>query len=769
MSTLPDPRTRKMEEFLDAEHFRFRRSTEAVAGPDDIELTSEWSLRLEAPKTDLTRRMIADFGQFCQRCMGIELRQTGDGTSVVWSLTEPLSDPINPQDPEVETFGIVVSAQEIRIEARHERGLLRGTHHLEWMMADRGGPILALGTTHHRPAFMPRISNGVFITGNQTFSNPGRFTDEYLGLMSHFGVNGIHLYVDFWNIFRSATLPELNSPDFDGQIAALRAFNQRLLAYGIDLYLHINTPPLDENHPVFLAHPEVKGARVEIFFEELSGRPWHNLCSGSETTLRAYTEAIQALFSAASEAAGMVMIVGGECFYHCFTRPDQSVSGETNCPRCRGRDPSAEVANLANTAARAVKATGAHKSFYAWPYSAFIWSAKDPSQTRWVSLLDPAVSVMTNFACGDEGPSGVRYFDYNISCIGPSQTFADQAAVRHQQGRPIFTKIETCTTPDAFFLPYLPLYRRWYRRLEAMKDVPAAGFIGQWRFFGMNGSPPEEFQYRMTWGNASCEDLLRLRARRDLGLDAVGAGQAVAAWDDLSAAWDYYPYSAMTSGERHAYMRGPFYLGPAHPLIFDVQSRYQLPDAFFSLRGDLAEMTLTEEELLELRRNSKPRYVSDLLVTLPYGTEEYLRLLGECRRLWTRGLETLRGLLEGKGERAQMELDVCVTIDAHLQSLENTVKFYHARDILQNSPSTMEDFDGRLQVLQEILDAEIANAEAMLPVLRRDPRIGYGFCYGPVYDTAMIEAKIRQCRFVRDVELPRFSQVIRFHIWLESA
>jgi len=52
--------------------------------------------------------------------------------------------------------------------------------------------------------------------------------------------------------------------------------------------------------------------------------------------------------------------------------------------------------------------------------------------------------------------------------------------------------------------------------------------------------------------------------------------------------------------------------------------------------------------------------------------------------------------------------------------------------------------------------------------VERDPRIGYGHCYGPVYDAAMIRAKIAQCRQVRDVELPRFSQVVRFHVWLDS-
>jgi hypothetical protein len=30
------------------------------------------------------------------------------------------------------------------------------------------------------------------------------------------------------------------------------------------------------------------------------------------------------------------------------------------------------------------------------------------------------------------------------------------------------------------------------------------------------------------------------------------------------------------------------------------------------------------------------------------------------------------------------------------------------------------------------------------------------------------QAKIAQCRYVRDVELPRFSSFMLFHTWLES-
>jgi hypothetical protein len=131
-------------------------------------------------------------------------------------------------------------------------------------------------------------------------------------------------------------------------------------------------------------------------------------------------------------------------------------------------------------------------------------------------------------------------------------------------------------------------------------------------------------------------------------------------------------------------------------------------------------------------------------------------------------MKILREVLDGANPSARRELDFCETIGSHLTSIENVTRFYQARDRLQNESCTIEQFTTRLNVLQTILDDEIGNAEAMLPIIAREPRIGYGHCYGHAYDEAMIRAKLIQCRRVKEIELPRFSQVVRFHVWLES-
>jgi len=762
-------RTEAFKSFLDREHFRFQRRPDAIAGAGEITLTCDWNTQLSAPCTPLTARMVEDFRRFCQECMEIEL--SGSGPKIVWRLTEPQSaEEFDRQDPKIEAFDLTVSDGEIEIRAAHERGLLHGTHYLEWLMADRGGPFLKAETIQRQPALMPRLSNGVFIHGHQTPEEPGAFSDDYLALMSHYGANGIHINVSIIDLFQSPSFPAFNAPGAKAKIAALRAFAQRTQRFGIDLYIQLMSTMLMEDHPLFQAHPEARGSLIEIFFEEVSGKPWHNLCSGSETVHRVYAETVETLFTEAPELAGGIIIIGGESFYHCFTRPANASNGDTNCPCCSGKSPSGEVAKLTNLIAAAVKKASVAKALYAWPYSAFIWASKDYAQIDWISQLDPSVSVLSNFDCGDADAatgSGACFFDYNIKCVGPSDVFAKQAASLHAEGRPIFAKVETNTTPDAFYLPYLPLHLRWQARLEAMKATGVAGYVGQWRFFGMNATPPEEWQYKATWRNERGEATLANYCQRDFGLSADRASLVLEGWRHLSESWESFPYSAMTSGERIAYMRGPWYLGPSHPLIFDVQDQYDLPDEFRLIRGDAAEM-VEPEEFEELKRRAKPRYVSDLLLTLPFGVERFLELIGKCRAKWEQGMMILRAQLSGGTDRARKELDICEALGSHLTSVENVVRFYQARDRLHTAPCSASEFKVRLATIQQIIRDEIANAEFMLPILERELRIGYGHCYGPVYDAEMVRAKIVQCRRVAEVELPRFSQSIRFHVWLDS-
>lgn len=738
--------------FVKEEHFRYRAFARIDSGT--YRFASKAYFWVDAPKTPLVTGALENFQVFLRRCFEVSLEEAPGG-DIVFSLGGEGAQ---------EAFTLDVGPKGISVIASHERGLLQATHAIERLMADAGGPFLEFGRRSFKPTLSPRFTEGIFIPGMQEPRNPGNFPDEYLGLMSHFGANALKVYVNLFHIWRAEALPELDSPEWKAETEALRQFARKIAAYGMDLYLHLNAGPLSVDHPVFSNHPEVKGSRVEIAVEELSGRDWYALCSSQPTVRHAYGQAVSAIFQEVPELAGAIVIVGGECFFHCFTRPAGVNGGETNCPHCQGSDAHRHVAALVNCIGGAMPSG---KRLMAWPYSAFIWSPDDSSQSRWIRDLSPKVEVLSNFDCFDEdvaGGAGARFFDYNIKLIGPSSVFQAQRDICMERKLKIHVKTETTTTPDAFFLPYLPLYFRWYERFKAIRESGASGFMGQWRFYGMTGSIPEELQYHSVWSpQRTADDLLSTIARRDFGLNEADAMEVVEAWRILSQSWDAFPYSAMTSGEREGYMRGPWYLGPAHPLIFNPQSRYHLGAEFFALRGDLAELA-SKEEIAAMP--GKPRYIDDLWTCIPFGPEAYLKLTRECLRQWSTGLAKLKRVIGNSANgRAQMECDVCEIINIHLQTLANTVEFLWLRDEIARKQLDESSLDQILTSVVGVIDAEVANAERALPILARDPRIGFGFTYGPVYDRKMVEEKIRQCREVKDSEIPRIRSFLRFHLW----
>lgn len=748
-------RQAKVEELFLRKYLGPASPTPAAAGPNEISLEEGWTLEPLAFESPLLSRMVRDFREFCGRRHGINFQEKGD-RRIRW-ISSDSSDP-------PEAFAIAIEPRQILLSASDPRGWLRATQYLRRLLEDRGGPFLEPGKIPRAPALSPRFSESAFVPAIQSPLEPGKFSDEYLGMMSHFGVNALKFYINLYDLWKSESLPELNSANYQAHLKALRALARRLAEFGIDLYLHLNTPPLPRTHPVF-SRAGCRGAQVEFFLEEFSGREWHSLCSSNELVHRAYSEVIESIYHEVPELKGAVMIVGGECFFHCFTRP--AGPGLTNCPHCAGRDPHEQVATLVNVISRAMRRGDEARRVYAWPYSAFTWSREDASQSKWIEFLEPGVGVLANFDCFDPDLSTgglVRCYDYNIKLIGPSTVFSAQRDRCRERNLEILAKTETNTTPDTFFLPYLPVHFRWHKRFRAIRESGVRGFMGQWRFYGMNGCIPEELQYHSVWNpERTAEDLLGAIARRDFGLTAPAAIEVVGAWADLSAAWEVFPYSALTSGEREGYMRGPWYLGPAHPLIFNAQNEYRLGPRFFTLRGDIAELA-SAEEVAALPK--KPRYVSDLLICLPFGQDRYLALLEECRGKWEQGVIRLsQAIGENPNPEARLELGICETIAIHLRSLENTVRFHAARETLHQGSLTLEKFEEIMAGLKQIVRDEISNAHGSLPLLAQDPRIGYGYTYGEVYDANMVREKIAQCEFVLHQELDRVGSFLRFHVW----
>lgn len=761
-------RTKAMREFINKEYLRYKRDLSVKPLPDETVIPDKISVTINS-ENSTTIQAAKEIKKFLENCMGIDVCEEKSENNFEINLNlEKASFPFDSLNHECEKFIINVEKNNIRISSKFTRGIMQGVQYLKHIMADRKAPYIITGQIEKTPVFMPRISNSIFINAHQDFADLEQFEEDYLSLMSYFGVNGIHLHVSLWDFCKNKVIPELNSDQFEKNISQLNDVINRLNKFGIDVYLYVGNRKFPGEHEIFKSHPNIKGASSRGLPEI---PPKYVLCGNNEKVLSCYGEAFTNLVKAAPNLAGVIIIVGGEGFHHCYTRPEGKDGGYTNCKKCHDIEPSESIANLTNTIAASIKKVSENTAVFAWPYGAFTWSGKDRWQKKWLNLLSKDIMVCSNFASGGIDKftnEDIILYDYNIKSAEASEIFSLQAAECQKLGKKIYCKIETNTTPSVFFMPYFPVHFRWHKRYREMVKENVAGFIGQWRFFGMNGSLPEELQYHATWNNElSAEDCLRIISRRDFNIDENKISKAIEGWKLISESWDYFPFSALTSGERDFYMRGPLYLGPAHPLIFNVQNRYNLSESFYPLRGDIGEGA-TPEQIEELKKNAMPRYISELMFIYPFGIDKYLELLEKSMGVWDKGVSLLT---EAFGEdptlRAKMELGICRIFGIHLRTIYNVARFYSTKEKMFLNHGERNSYKENFDKLYEILKDEIANASEAIPILEDDNRIGYGHCYGLVYNALMVREKISQCLYVLETELPLLDTNIRFHLWNE--
>ena len=145
-----------------------------------------------------------------------------------------------------------------------------------------------------------------------------------------FGSNAV-LYGggDLYALSQSNAIPELAVRRVAGMLESNQKGMKVLGKYGLKAYAWLNTrQKFPKDDPVFKAHPEIRGALTWAADGE------YTLCTSQPLVRRYLKESVQGLFRSLPELQGVVLIIGGEGFYHCHMRPFGVAKGHTNCPRC---------------------------------------------------------------------------------------------------------------------------------------------------------------------------------------------------------------------------------------------------------------------------------------------------------------------------------------------------------------------------------------------------------------------------------------------------
>lgn len=453
----------------------------------------------------------------------------------------------------------------ITIRAGTSHGLWAGVIHLIRDMMLHRAPVVARGMVHKQPSW--QIQNSQAPVGANYLVpdlSPDYLSDDAFRLLAHSGINGMTIYGDWLCYVRSERFPELTSPDYDRNIAMLQDATRRAQRYGVRLYYVPVSPKLLSNHPLFERYPDARGSRL---FPGLSPTPKqiHCLCSSDPESLQFHAEVFQSLFREVPELGGLILIVGGESYYHCFMRPDRRDLPEgvrTNCPRCATSQPEQVVNGLLAATAAGVHAAKPDAPVIAWPYSAYSWSSDEqyldlvrglPTDVTWMSEIEK-----------DQWLRKERYqkriWDYSIDSVGPSDIIKAQRPLLTERELRLMVKHETALGLEAIHVPYVPALQRIFQKWSNVRSLGPRGVVQSWMFFGMWGSRAEELGWWANWfPTLSSEQVLTQIAQRDFG---DRAPHVVKAWQCLSTAVGHLPYIP-------PYFSGPEFIGPAHPLFFD--------------------------------------------------------------------------------------------------------------------------------------------------------------------------------------------------------
>jgi len=251
-------------------------------------------------------------------------------------------------------------------------------------------------------------------------------------------------------------------------------------------------------------------------------------------------------------------------------------------------------------------------------------------------------------------------------------------------------------------------------------------------------------------------------AARDFG--PARAGAVLKAWRTFSDAFAKFPYSGGLSG--FPYFRGPFSIGPAHPFVFDLTADMGLSSDFWAPEPSRGEGFRDTDSPAWPR---PPRFFMDLTWTQPYGAKIVARRLAQVDRQWQRGMSSLRraaaDVRGSEKQRLQNESDVALVVGSMFRTAMNLAKYQLFREQVTTEPTTIASLRRACRGAVRVATDELANAQAALEAVRREPSLGFGTTYGVAFDADLIEQKIAHTRREIREMIPQFYSIHMFHMF----
>jgi hypothetical protein len=703
----------------------FSRDPDAKPRDDEAAIDSHWRILLAENSSPLGRLMATDLQTFLRDRMKADLPIE---TRPAAELDKPKTPAIlllesGGSNPSVkESFTIEAEKNRVTVRARSPEGLRNGIVRLVDQFGFREAPFLACAVSTFTPRLRLRL--GSVPTG-------GSYRDVvFLGFNAVLYGGG-----DLYALSQSDAIPELAVRRVPGMLESNQKGMKEIGKYGLKTYAWLNTrQKFRKDDPVFKAHPEICGALTWAADGE------YTLCTSHPLVRRYLKESVQGMFKALPELQGVVLIIGGEGFYHCHMRPFGVAKGHTNCPRCEKLGAETAVADLCNDLATAARRVRPDAEVVLWPYSAeHVWAA-DFAVSGFLEKLKPGTALLTEIEKSETitKPDGIQksIWDYSIDFIGPSKRAKQQIATCAKHHIPVYLKSEPELAFEAPLLPQVPCLDRWAERAEVLATCGADGawiFSACRPYYGMSTA---EINKYLWWSPTADRDVLLHQFAKRL------AGERAA--DRLRSAWRNASLATAESPELPSYYTGPYYLGPMHPMC--ANSRLPLPEVFYGQY--LFQAEIKDSEGLK----KQPTFITSPTGNVPAWGRAYGRMKKELA-LAASEIRAAQPLVD---ERHRLTFDAeAVPILWFYHTARTHSNFYESCQLRDAVLATMNkstisaaeraSATEKLKHWNDVLTDELANTREAAPLLRQDMRLDpyYGGDHMFSHGERMIEAKER--------------------------
>ncbi len=565
------------------------------------------------------------------------------------------------------SYCVDVSENSVRLVGQSARAAAQASYLLEDLMNFEEAPYLNLGREERIQRYHTRMVHSGF--------SLDIFPNEHLNMLAHHGFTAILLFT------RAADHTSYGYTDFNDII-------RRAAAYGLDTYAY--------SYMVSKMHPDDEGAQE--YYDSLYGELFRRCPGLKGVTL--VGESVE--FPSKDERT--TGLVGAKANIEKY--PDHA----TRPPR-PGWFPCRDYPDWLNMVKRVIRNVRPDADVVFWTYN---WS----NQPRDVRLelaenLPTDISLEATFEMSQsalvDGVPGTAT-DYTLFLTGAGEYFTSEAEVAGRRGIPLYSMTNTAgLTWDVGVVPYEPAPYQWLKRFRAVNEAhDKYGLVGlmECHHYGVYPSFISELAKAMfTEKNPDGEAIIDRLITRDWGKENLDTVRE--SYRDFGEAISYL----ITTGEDQY---GPMRVGPSYPIVLYNHKDLVIPFGEHAMHG---------QNRICFPNYTYPFYRDGMYEKCQGESRLYKRasvlLIEGARRL----LDVLPLVPEAKRDEARRIAGIAEFMGRAVLTTHHVKETYFRKYALLTDGSI--DFGGVLDELSEIFRAEIANAEATIPLVEFDSRLGY--------------------------------------------